>query len=55
MIKEGKTNQLLEDIKKLLIFLLIKQGAQGKDISMLLNVDPAIISRMVPLRKIKSK
>lgn len=55
MIKDQKTNQLLEDIKKLLILDLIRQGVQGKDIANILGVDPAIISRMVPARQIKKK
>lgn len=55
MIKDQKTNQLLEDIKKLLILDLIRQGVQGKEIASILGVDPAIISRMVPARQIKKK
>jgi len=55
MIKDQKTNQLLEDINKLLIMDLIRQGGQGKDIAVILGVDPAIISRMVPARQIKKK
>lgn len=52
-----KTNQLLEDIKKLLILFLIRQGTQvqSKDIANTLGVDPAIISRMVPVRQAKKK
>lgn len=55
MIKDQKTTQLLEDIKKLLILDLIRQGVQGKEIAGILGVDPAIISRMVPARQIKKK
>ena len=55
MLKDQKTTQLLEDIKKLLILDLIRQGVQGKDIAAILGVDPAIISRMVPARQIKKK
>lgn len=55
MINDKKTNQLLEDIKKLIILNLIHQGVQGKDIASVLDVDPAIISRMVPARQIKKK
>lgn len=53
MIKDQKINQLLEDIKKLLILDLVRQGVQGKEIASILGVDPAIISRMVPARQIK--
>ena len=55
MMDNRKTNQLLEDIKKLLILTLIRQGVQGKEIANALRVDPAIISRMVPSRQIKKK
>lgn len=55
MLNDKKTNQLLEDIKKLLILALVRQGVQGKDIANVLGVDPAIISRMVPARQIKKK
>lgn len=53
MLNDKKINQLLEDIKKLLILALIRQGAQGKDIASVLGVDPAAISRMVSTRQIK--
>jgi len=55
MLNDKKTNQLLEDIKKLIILDLIHQGVQGKNIATALGVDPAIISRMVPSRQIKKK
>lgn len=55
MIESKKTDKLLEDIKRLLILALIRQGVQGKDIAGALGVDPAIISRMVPTRQIKKK
>jgi hypothetical protein len=51
--KEQKDN--LEQIKRLLILALVHQGVQGKDIANVLEVDPAIISRMVPTRQIKKK
>lgn len=53
MENNKKSDRLLEDIKKLLILLLIREGVQGKDIATILGVDPAIISRMVPSRKMK--
>lgn len=52
--KEQKMDTL-EQIKRLLILALVHQGVQGKDIAGVLGVDPAIISRMVPARKIKKK
>jgi len=56
MIENNKrTNRLLEEIKKLLILLLIRQGVQNKDIANTIKVDPAVISRMVPVRQINKK
>lgn len=55
MDNNKKTNQLLEDIKKLLVLDLTHQGVQSKDIANILGVDPAIVSRMVPTRRIKKK
>ncbi len=55
MKNNKKTNQLLDDIKKLLVLALTHQGIQSKDIASVLGVDPAIVSRMVPARKIKKK
>jgi Mn-dependent DtxR family transcriptional regulator len=52
--KEQK-NDTLEQIKRLLVLALIHQGVQAKDIASVLEVDPAIISRMVPARQIKKK
>lgn len=43
----------LEQIKRLLILGLVRQGVQGKDIAAAIDVDPAVISRMVPARRIK--
>ncbi len=42
-----KVAQLLEDIKKLFILALVRDGVQGKDIAKVLGVDPAIISRLL--------
>jgi len=52
--KEQKMDTL-EQIKRLLVLALIHQGLQGKDIASVLDVDPAVISRMVPARQIKKK
>jgi predicted transcriptional regulator len=43
--------KLLEEIKKLIVLQLINQGVQSKDVAATLNVDPAVISRMVPRKK----
>jgi hypothetical protein len=37
----------LEEIKRLLILWLITQGVKGKDIATVLEVDPAVISRLL--------
>lgn len=52
MIKKGfeKLDQL-EDIKKLLILGLIHQGITGRDIAAILEVDPAVVSRMLPKKQ----
>lgn len=54
MLKKDSSD-VLSDIKKLLILALIKQGVQSKEIAAVLGVDPAIITRMVPSRKLKAK
>ncbi|HXN00217.1 MAG TPA: hypothetical protein VN982_17270 [Candidatus Dormibacteraeota bacterium] len=46
---------LLEDIKKLMILHLIERGVQGKRIATVLNVDAAIVSRIISPTKIKKK
>ncbi|MCA9352492.1 hypothetical protein KC866_03870 [Patescibacteria group bacterium] len=46
--QEQKNDNLLEQIKRLLILSLIHQGVTGKDIAYVLGVDPAVISRMTP-------
>lgn len=48
---DEKALKTLEDIKKLLVLALIRQGVQSKDVAMALGVDPAIVSRMVKTRK----
>ncbi len=54
-MKKREQNDTLEQIKRLLVLALIHQGVQGKDIANVLNIDPAVISRMVPSRQIKKK
>lgn len=50
---DEKTNKTLEDIKKLLVLALVRQGVQAKDIAAVLDVDPAIISRILASKKSK--
>ena len=52
---QEKTNQLLEDIKKLLILALAEQDVQGKRIADVLDIDPAVVSRMLASRAKQKK
>lgn len=53
--QEERMVRALEDVKKLLILGLIKEGIKSKEIAAILGVDPAVISRMVPARKINNE
>lgn len=52
-MRKSKAEKLepLEEIKRLLVLGLIQQGVKGKDIAAVLEVDPAIISRMISTKK----
>lgn len=50
---DKKIAALLEDIKKLMILDLAERGVQGKRIADALDIDPAIVSRIVSKRKNK--
>ena len=43
----------LEDIKRLLILLLMKLGSTSEEIAMALQVDASVIRRAIPGRKVK--
>jgi len=47
--------KLLEDIKRLLILALTKQNIPGKRIADVLNIDPAIVSRILAPREKDNK
>lgn len=49
--KKNEKLEPLEEIKRLIILGLINQGVKGKDIATMLEVDPAIISRMISPKK----
>jgi len=53
MGRKTKSEKLepLEEIKRLLVLGLINQGVKGKDIAAILEVDPAIISRLMSSTK----
>jgi hypothetical protein len=48
---EQKSLELLEQIKRLLILSLSHQGVEGKRIANVLDVDAAIISRILSNKK----
>ena len=52
---DQKTNQLLEDIKKLLVLVLAERNVQGRRIADVLGVDPAIVSRILTPRSKQKK
>jgi len=41
------------DVKRLLVLLLLKLGATSEEIGLALGVDPSLVRRMVPARKIR--
>ncbi len=43
----------LEDLKRLLILHLLKQGASQTEVALALNVNKSTVSRMFPYGKIK--
>lgn len=45
--KKSDRLEPLEEIKRLIILGLVRQGVKGKDIAAILEVDPAIISRLL--------
>jgi hypothetical protein len=50
---DKKIAGLLEDIKRLIILDLIVKGVKSKNIAQVLGVDNAVITRIVPSRKMK--
>lgn len=51
--KEEMEIDPLEAIKRLLILLLIRDGATGEDIATALKVNKSTVTRMFPIRKVK--
>jgi len=43
----------LEDIKRLLVLLLMKLGSQSEEIALALQVDSSVVRRLIPTRKVK--
>lgn len=46
-------NEPLEDIKRLLIVLLLKLGSTSDEIAVALNVTPGRVRQMLPTSKVK--
>jgi len=53
--KKSEKLEPLEEIKRLLILGLVNQGVKGKDIAAVLEIDPAMISRLLPRSSKKSE
>ncbi|HXN63859.1 MAG TPA: hypothetical protein VN862_00895 [Candidatus Acidoferrales bacterium] len=51
--KKSHRLEPIEEIRRLIILGLINQGVKGKDIAAVLDVDPAIISRLVSTKNAK--
>lgn len=47
------TKDINEDIKRLLVLLLIKLGSTSDEIALALDVDSSVVRKMVPARKIR--
>ena len=56
-MRKRKSEKLdpLEEIKRLIILGLINQGVKGKDIATILEIDPAMISRLLSQGNKKNK
>jgi predicted transcriptional regulator len=54
--KKSDRLEPMEEIRRLIILGLVNQGVTGKDIAAILEVDPAIISRLLsPARSKKQR
>ncbi len=52
-MNDKETDIVLDEIKKLLILQLIKQGTTPEEIAMVLKVTPKTIRNIVPMRKVR--
>jgi hypothetical protein len=43
----------LDDIKRLLVLLLLKLGSTSEEIGLALGVDSSVIRKMLPVRQVK--
>jgi hypothetical protein len=53
MIMAPTADKQLEDIKRLLILLLMKLGSPSEEIALALQVDSSAIRKTIPTRRIK--
>ena len=53
--KKSDRLEPIEEIRRLIILGLVSQGVRGKDIAAILEVDPAIISRLLSPAKSKKQ
>jgi hypothetical protein len=49
----AENEKQLEDIKRLLILLLLKLNSKSEEIAMALQVDSSAVRRMIPGRKVQ--
>ena len=52
---DEKIANLLEDVKRLMILSLTERGVRGKRIAEVLNVDGAVVSRILSAKKAKKR
>ena len=46
-------DERLEEIKRLLVLLLLKLGSTSDEIALALEVDSSVVRRMIPARQVK--
>ena len=49
----AETDKQLEDVKRLLMLLLLKRGSTSEEIALAMKVDSSAIRRMIPVRQVK--
>lgn len=49
----GDADKQLEDVKRLLVLLLMKLGSPSEEIALALQVDSSAVRKLIPSRKVK--
>ena len=49
----NQTEKQMEDVKRLLILLLLKLGSTSEEVALALQVDSSVVRRMMPGSKVK--